>query len=121
MSQSCDQSKHQKTLHTSSYRDIVPSLDPYTTIHSSEAFRTLPPETFAQQSDSAWMGTSSWQVLDDPNFALDPDSNWYDEAVEGDVMDETSKNTEVPIAAATRKAKSKRSVSPNVIFIESTI
>lgn len=111
MYDSRDQTKCQKTTHSTSYHDIVPSLDEYTTIYSSEAFRSGPPDTFAQQSNLAWMEISSWEVADDPNFALDPDSDKYDEAVEGEVMDETPDDQGVSTAAPTAKPKSMRVVT----------
>lgn len=106
--------KRQKTGHDGgkSYHDVIPSLDEYSMIYSSDAFRTAPPENFAQQSDSAWTQTLSWAVADDTNFALDPeDGDLYDEVVEGDVMDNTSSTaTPAPAAVPVVKQKSKRAV-----------
>lgn len=78
------------------YHDPVPSATiDYNNVHLREerirkvgtSFVTAPlASRVVHMSDEDWRSTKSWVVLDDPSFALDPDGDWYDEAVEGPVM-----------------------------------
>jgi hypothetical protein len=78
------------------YHDSVPSATiDYNNVHLREertrkvgiSTVTAPQASrVVHMSDEDWKSTKSWVVLDDPNFALDPDGDWYDEAVEGPVM-----------------------------------
>lgn len=44
--------------------------------------------TTIEASPSAWSNLQLWEPLDDQNYALDPaDGGWYDESLEGEVMD----------------------------------
>lgn len=115
--------KRRKISTNISYHDAVPFDDDYSVVHSCEpklrrinkgTIRTTLAERSAQQSTAAWLQTSSWITMDDPEFALDPDGDWYDEIVAGDiVMDHAPPPTEKPEAS---KKKSKVSVSLNIIL-----
>jgi hypothetical protein len=59
--------------------------------------------------ESRW-GTLTWEPEDNLEYALDPDGDWYDEAVEADVMEETG-----PITKQ-KKQRSKVSVWLRLIF-----
>ena len=60
-------------------------------------------------SDPTWTAATSWEPLDDPELALDPNSDWYDEVVGGEVME---MNENIPTVALLKKQKrSKVSVS----------
>ena len=48
------------------------------------------------------MAATSWEPLDDPELALDPDGAWYDEAVFGDIM---QPNDNMPWVALPKKQK----------------
>jgi len=56
------------------------------------------------QKSSKWMTATSWAPSDDPEYALDPDGAWYDEAVDGHVMEDVR-----PITLEVAKKKKKRS------------
>ena len=79
------------------HRDLIPFADNFAIVHAWEgqlfhvgnSFLTAPAERVPQhEADSAFDSASDWLPIDDPQFALDPDSAWYDEAVTGDVMDQ---------------------------------
>ena len=61
-------------------------------------------------SDPTWTSATSWgEPLDDPELALDPNGDWYDEAVGGEVM---QTDGDIPTVALLKKQKrSKVSVS----------
>ena len=62
-----------------------------------------PPERSPHHgSDPTWTAAMSWEPLDDPELALDPDGEWYDEAVFGDVM---QPNDNIPRVALPKKQK----------------
>jgi len=63
----------------------------------------VPAERLTQKSEEQWQTATSWITLDDPEFALDPDDAWCDEAVEGDVMVEAVHTT----STSKKKSKSK--------------
>jgi hypothetical protein len=76
------------------YHDPVPFADDFSLIHAREGklirvgneLLTAPAERSPQHDDHTWNSASSWLPADDPQFALDPDGEWYDEAVDGGVM-----------------------------------
>ena len=74
--------------------------------------RTAPLERSLQQaSDKTWMTATSWGgPPDDPELALDPTGDWYDEMVDGEVMELVDFNP----AIALPKKKSKVSVSYSI-------
>ena len=78
---------------------------------------TAPTEYSPQRaSDRTWTTATSWEPLDDPELALDPNGEWYDEVVSGEVM-EAGDN--VPLFSLPSKQKrSKVSVS-NLIWLYS--
>jgi len=60
------------------------------------------------------MAATSWEPLDDPELALDPDGQWYDQAVFGDVMQPSD---DIPwVALPKKQKKSKVSVSILISF-----
>ena len=68
----------------------------FTTVHAREArvvcvgneSLSVPTEWLTLcEADEAWNSAPSWLPIDDPQYALDPDGDWYDEVVEGDVME----------------------------------
>jgi hypothetical protein len=79
------------------YHDTIPFADDLSTIHAREGrlcrvgngLLTASVERGAQHevNQTAWNSASTWLPADDPQFALDPDSEWYDEVVDGGVME----------------------------------
>ena len=90
--------KRQRPDVGTSYHDSVPLLNDdfdFDTIHSREGrlkrvgggIRTaaLPRD---EHHGTSWNSVNSWDPPDDPDFALDPNGDLYDDLVEGDVMEE---------------------------------
>jgi hypothetical protein len=77
------------------YHDPVPFTDNFSLIHAREGkllrvgneLLTAPAER-SQHDDQTWNSASSWLPADDPQFALDPDGEWYDEVVDAGVMED---------------------------------
>ena len=117
-------SKRQRPDHGGSYHDTVPFLDDFHIIHAREGCLqrvacdtvwTAPAERSPHHDlDPTWMSASSWgEPIDDPDLALDPSSDWYDEVVSGEVM---QTNDHIPTVASLKKQKrSKVSVSMNFL------
>jgi hypothetical protein len=106
----------------SSHESIpVPSLEDFHTIHAREGrmrrvgretLWTIPMERSPQHqhtSDPTWTAATSWGgPTDDPELALDPTGDWYNEMVDGEVMNPTE---DIHVAALPKKKRSKVSVS----------
>ena len=79
------------------YHDPIPFSDDFSHIHSREGkliyvrneLLTAPAKRSLQHDDQTWNSASSWLPTDDLQFALDPDGEWYDEVVDGGVMEDT--------------------------------
>ncbi|KAJ3500320.1 hypothetical protein NLJ89_g9853 [Agrocybe chaxingu] len=98
-----------------SYHTYIPfSLDDYSDVHAREGrlIRVGPKTTTAlpartvQKSDAQWRSVTTWAPLDDPEFALDPDGDWYDEAVEASVMEDKVTPT-IDLSKPRKKVRSK--------------
>ena len=76
---------------------------------------TAPTECSPQHaSDHTLTTANSWEPLDDPELALDPNGEWYDKVVSGEVMEA---GDDVPLVSLPSKQKrSKVSVS-NLIWL----
>ena len=74
--------------------------------------RILPVETHRdpQRSSTTWTQGDSWEPKDNPNLALDPDREWYDEVVEGPVTAEPWTSEPDPKSLEKLSKKRKRSV-----------
>ena len=79
------------------YHDPVPFVDDLSLIHAREGklirigneLLTAPAERSPQHDDHTWNSASSWLPADDPQFALDPNGEWYDEVVDSGVMEDS--------------------------------
>ena len=62
-----------------------------------------------------WVAQGAWAPEDDNEFGLDPGSEWYEEAMEGDVMEDRG----LPeVNKKKKKARSRLSVSgPSLPFM----
>jgi hypothetical protein len=106
------------------FHDTIPFLDDIHVVHAREGrLRRVARETVwtasterssHHASDPTWTTATSWEPLDDPELALDPDGQWYDEAVFGDVM---QPNEDMPrVALPKKQKKSKVAVSTFMAF-----
>jgi len=100
----------------------VPFLDDFSIIHAREGkliragneLLTAPAERSPQHEadDHTWNSASSWLPADDPDLALDPDGEWYDEVVDGGVMEDSFPLDEsASINQPKKRVRSKVSVS----------
>jgi len=113
-------SKRQRPDDGGAYHDTIPFLDDIHVVHAREGrlrrvardtVWTAPAERSPQHtSDPTWTSATSWgEPLDDPELALDPNGDWYDEVVGGEVM---QPNENIPTIAMRKKRKrSKVSIS----------
>lgn len=101
--------KKPRTSRPEVYRDAVPVFQDFDTVLSTEASvsrrgnliqATRPPARTTEPVLGVWETVVNWEPVDDPEYALDPDGEWYDEALEADVM------AEKPV-----KPKAKRSMT----------
>jgi hypothetical protein len=96
------------------YHDPIPLGDDFSLVHAREGklrrignhTLTAQPTRAVQQNDIRWEAATSWHVQDDPEFALDADGAWYDEVVEGDVMQDAAS----PMPSKAKKSRSRVSV-----------
>ncbi|KAF9470387.1 hypothetical protein BDN70DRAFT_909531 [Pholiota conissans] len=110
MAQSDRPAKRRRTFDGGAYHDPVPFLNPSTfnIIHASEgalrrvgnSVRTSRLAVGVQPAAGVWESTMNWSPPDDTQFALDADSEAYDEALESAVMEDT------PLPQNPRKKKS---------------
>ena len=105
------------------YHDPVPFADDFSLIHAREGklicvgneLLTATTEHSPQQDDHMWNSASSWLPADDPQFALDPDGEWYDEAVDGSVMkDGFPLDAPASTTQPKKQVQSKVSVGPHL-------
>ncbi|KAJ3485668.1 hypothetical protein NLJ89_g11879 [Agrocybe chaxingu] len=105
-----------------SYHDPVPLSVDYLQIHAREGrlrrvgntLQTSQTQRYTYDGIDFWPHLTSWEPLDDPEFALDPDSGAYDEAVEADVMQDP------PVAPKKKQKKQRSQVSrrPHLVWKE---
>jgi len=97
-----------------SYHDSIPISD-YDTIYEREgALRrvgtSILPSSSTRTATDSWSSTTSWTPPDDLHYALDPDGNLYDMALEAEVMEE--------LVVVEKKKKGKSLVSVRYTFLE---
>jgi hypothetical protein len=98
------------------YHDPIPLHDDFSLVYEREGklrrtglekhTRTAQLPRTVQLNDIQWEHATTWCVPDDPEFSLDADGSWYDEVVEGDVMQDFS-----PPDASPQSKKSRSRVS----------
>jgi len=106
------------------FYDPIPFVNDFSVVHAQDTrlvrvgneFLNVPVEREPQHAaDRTWSEASTWLSPDDPQFALDPNGDWYDEAVECDIMaqDESAGFVESSNSSAKKKkrVRSKASVS----------
>jgi len=101
-----------KRRRVAAYHDIIPVNDYDTVFERQEVRRrvgtsVLSTTTSTRTATDSWNSTTAWAPPDDPHYALDPDGNLYDEALEAEVMEET--------LVTSKKGKGKSKVSVSVI------
>lgn len=115
-------SKRQRPDDGGAYHDSIPFLDDFHVVHAREGrlrrvardtVWTAPAERSPQHtSDPTWTTATSWEPLDDHELALDPNGEWYDDVVSGEVM---QADDDVPTVPLPKKHKrSKVSVSDSI-------
>ena len=117
-------SKRQRPDDGGAFHDTIPFLDDVHVVHAREGrLRRVARETVwtasterssHHASHPTWTTATSWEPLDDPELALDPDGQWYDEAVFGDVMQPNDDTP--PVALPKKQKKSKVSVGTSLAF-----
>ena len=71
----------------------------------------MPTERSPQHdADQAWSSASNWLPVDNPEYALDPDREWYNEALGADVMD-----TAVPVEHPSFNPQKKKRIWSNLL------
>ena len=72
------------------YHDPIPFSDDLTIVHTREgrliqvrnALLSIPAEQVPQhKTDSSWDLASDWLPINDPQYALDTDGKWHDDAI----------------------------------------
>ncbi|KAF9470939.1 hypothetical protein BDN70DRAFT_939318 [Pholiota conissans] len=99
MAQNNRPAKRRRTFDGGAYHDSVPFLNPSTfnIIHATEgvlrrvgnSVRASRSAVGVQPAAGVWESTMNWSPPDDTQFALDPDSEAYDAALETAVMEDT--------------------------------
>jgi hypothetical protein len=107
--------------------DPVPFADDFSAVHAREArvvrigreSLSVPTERLIQrEADETWHSALSWLPIDDPQYALDPDGEWYDEVLEGGVMDSFDDHSKAPAAKGKRRIRSGVSVRSTPSYYE---
>ena len=102
-----------------SYCDSILFQDDFSVVHAREGrlrrvsnnVRTVPTERLPQHDiDHAWNSESNWLPIDDPEYALEPDGEWYDDALEADVMDPP-----IRVEALSSTAQKKKRIRSNLL------
>lgn len=93
------------------YHDRIPIEDDYETVQAHTASRTAFNHTAALDLGdyfvpSPWTVGTSWAPEERDDFCLDPDNEWYDEAVEAEIGDVMEKM----VAVKAKKQRSQASV-----------
>jgi len=75
-----------------SYHNPIPISD-YDTVYEREGGiqhikTSILPSTSTRTATDTWSTATSWTPPDDLDYALDPDGNLYDMALEADIMEE---------------------------------
>ena len=114
--------KRQRVGVGGAHHDPVPFADDFSTVHAREArvvrvgreSLSVPTERLIQcEADETWHSASSWLPIDDPQYALDPDGEWYDEVLEGEVMDNIDDHSTATAAKGKKPIRSGVSVRPS--------
>jgi hypothetical protein len=106
--------KREREREGGAYHDPIPLDDDFSLVHAREGklrrvgnhTLTALPKRAVQQADIRWEAATSWHVQDNPEFALDDNGAWYDEVVEGDIMQENVP----PMPPKAKKSRSRVSV-----------
>ncbi|PPQ86897.1 hypothetical protein CVT25_012538 [Psilocybe cyanescens] len=104
------------------YHDPIPVLGDFDIIHASEGIqrtiggktRTIRVELPPQCVAGAWEQVTTWAPPDDDTYALEPNGDWFDEAVVADVM--VDLQPQCPAEKKNKKAQSLVSKRPNVVW-----
>ena len=107
--------------------DPVPFTDEFSAVHAHKArvicigreSLSVPTEQLIQcEDDETWHSAPSWLPIDDPQYALDPYGEWYDEVLEGGVMDNFDNHSEAMAVKGKKHICSGVSVRPSPSYYE---
>jgi len=94
--------------------DPILFVDDFSTVHTREGrlvrvgrdSLSVPTARLAQcEADETWNSAPSWLPADDPQYALDPDGKWYDEVLDGNIMEDLNVHPEDTPATAKGKKR----------------
>ena len=105
--------KRARPSQPASYQDAISLDDEFGIIYTQEYGNTALPQPMqlaAEPATDSWETLTSWLPPDDPTFALDPDSGWYDEALDSHIMEDVG-------GEASPKKKKPRSLVSVSIFL----
>ena len=78
-----------------SFCDAIPFADNFSIVHArkgklvhvgNECLAVPMEHEPHHETDHAWNSALTWLPADDPQYALDPDGEWYDEVIGCDIM-----------------------------------
>jgi hypothetical protein len=103
------------------FRDAVPLPDDYSIVHAREGrfkrigngvLPALTERTTHHEHDTAWSTATSWTPFDDPDFALDPNGDSYNDVLSREVMEEP----EQPDGQSAPKKRIRTVVSVRIVY-----
>ena len=102
------------------YHDQISVLDDFRAVHGREGrllrvgndILTAPASREVQFTSDSWQDASSWAPVDDPEYALDPDGEWYDEVVEMPVLHDE------PVLVSEKPTKKRKKSQVSVSFLQ---
>ena len=101
------------------FHDVVPLPEDYSIVHARDGWLkhvgnsvcTAPTNRTAHhKSDNTWSSAESWTPFDDPEFALDPNGESYNDVLNQEVMEEATKGLPTP------KQKTRSAVSVQYFY-----
>ena len=107
------------------HHDPIPFADDFSAVHAREArvvrvgkeSLSVPTErVVVREADEAWNSAVSWLPVDDPQYALDPDGEWYDETLEGGVMEGLDDHSAAVAAKGKKRIRSGVSVRSSASY-----
>jgi hypothetical protein len=109
------QSSKRRRVDNGSHHDRVELTNDFEVVHAREVrvveHGRLPRETprSPQKGRTIWTTGVSWTPVDNPEFALDPDGDWYDVELNTPIADTTAFQ-DAPPPVKIKKKKTMRSV-----------
>jgi len=105
--------KRARPSQPASYQDAIPIGDEFGMVYTQEhrnTYQPQPMERSAQLATDSWATITFWTPPDDPTFALDPDCEWYDIALDTHILED------VGVQANPKKKKPRSMVSVSILL-----